>query len=48
MAFATASASEAWKEPNGMSPTISARGFARATAEVNMTASSIVTGTVDS
>jgi hypothetical protein len=47
-ALATASASDAWKEPNGMSPTISARGFARATAPVSITASSMLTGTVDS
>ncbi len=47
-ALATASASEAWNEPNGMSPTINARGRERATAEVSMTASSIVSGTVES
>ena len=45
-AFATASSSEAWKEPNGMSPMTSARGLARATAPVSITASSMLTGTV--
>ncbi len=45
-AFATASSSDAWKEPNGMSPMTSARGLARATAPVSITASSMLTGTV--
>ena len=45
-ALSTASASDAWKDPNGMSPMTSARGFARATAPVSITASSMLTGTV--
>ena len=47
-ALPTASVSEAWKEPNGMSPMINGRGFARATAAVSIAASSMPTGTVES
>ncbi len=46
IALRTASSSETWYEPNGMSPTTSGRRAPRVTARVMKSISSIVTGTV--
>ena len=48
IAFRTASSSETWNEPNGMSATTRARATPRVTAPVSMSISSTVTGTVES
>ena len=48
IAFVTASSSDTWKEPNGMSATISGRRAPRVTARVSTSISSIVAGTVES
>ncbi len=47
-AFVTASSSDTWKEPNGMSATTSGRLAPRVTARVSTSISSIVAGTVES
>ena len=48
IAFVTASSSDTWKEPNGMSATMSGRRAPRVTARVSTSISSIVAGTVES
>ena len=48
MALCSASSSETWKEPNGMSATTSGRRAPRLTARVSTIISSIVAGTVES
>ncbi len=48
IAFRSASSSETWKEPNGMSATTSGRRAPRVTARVSTSISSIVAGTVES
>jgi hypothetical protein len=48
IAFVTASASETWKDPNGMSAITSGRRAPRVTARVRTSISSIVAGTVES
>ena len=47
IALRTASSSETWYEPNGMSPTTSGRRAPRVTARVMKSISSMVTGTVE-
>jgi hypothetical protein len=47
-AFRTASWSDTWYDPKGMSPTMSGRRTAEATARVMKSISSMVTGTVES
>jgi hypothetical protein len=46
IAFRTASSSETWYEPNGMSPTTIGRRDCRETVRVRKSISSTVTGTV--
>ena len=48
IAFRTASSSETWNVPNGMSAITSGRRAPRVTARVSMSISSIVAGTVES
>jgi hypothetical protein len=48
IAFASASSSETWNDPNGMSATTSGRTAPRVTARVRTSISSTVAGTVES
>ena len=48
IAFSSASSSETWNDPNGMSPTTSGRFAPRVAARVSISISSIDAGTVES